>query len=1031
MQPRVAETPHLFRIFVTNKRNCCVLKISLLHSSILAGFAAAGMIAAPAYAQEAAAEEEEDSGSEVILVTGSRILRADYTSGSPLHTVTGEELEEIGAGTLETYLNSLPQLSPSLTRTNNNPVGGGAAFLDMRQLGTSRNLVLLDGRRIVPGSANGAVNVSILPSLLIERTEVVTGGASAVYGADAVSGVVNFITRQDFEGTLISSQYGMSNEGDGTEYQLDFLNGGEFASGRGRMMFGLSYNNREGINQADRAISAAATTCNINGCFLNGSTTTGDGTFTLNAAQAGNATLRNYFTSRGVPLNAIFSGQRVGFNTDGSLFIAGSTNQVNANDRVWLYTSGYPADGNYDPNRALLYNFNPENLLQSPFERYSFFTSFDYDLNEHVELYGSALYSTYDALNQLASSPAGFTVSLAGPAATAFIAPDARAALQAATASGTIGLSRRTVEFGPRIFDNTTDAWQITGGLRGEVGLFGNPWRWDFNTSYGSYHNSEEQRGYPHLVRINAALNGCPAGSPLGPVGPSGAPTTCVMFNPFGFGNISQTQIDYIEAKAQFRETNIVMQTAQASITGDLFEIWAGPVAVAAGLEYRSIDYSNIPGEAQQTGALLGANAAGPVEGTFDVAEAFAEVRVPLLSEMPFVEYLGIEAGYRYSDYSNSAGNTFATDTWKIGAEWEPASFLRLRAQAQQAVRAPSVGELFTTRATGFPSVGTTVDPCNFNSAQRTGPNGAQVRALCNTQSSAIASDPNWLSAGAQFRTISGGNPNLDPETATTYTYGAVISAPGFFPDALDSLTVTIDYWDMEIENVISSVGFSTSLSRCYDPTYNPTFSPTNAFCQNIVRDPATGYLTNTGLDGYILQTNANLATLIASGVDVGASMSLDFIPDNFGDFSVGTVLTWYENQQFQALPGNPFGNNVSGTIGNGTPGATTLPEWKATSRLAWTRGPVSASLRWVFIDEVVDRGATAANLAIPGIDAYNYFYLNGTYDVTEQVQVFGGIDNLFNEEPPVYTNGFAYNTDPSTYDVIGRFFYAGARLRF
>ncbi|MAL11466.1 MAG: TonB-dependent receptor [Maricaulis sp.] len=1007
-------------------------KTALLRTSILAGFAAATMFASPAFAQQQTSnEEEESSDRDVVLVTGSRILRADYTSGSPLHTVTGEELEEIGAGTLETYLNSLPQLSPSLTRTNNNPVGGGAAFLDMRQLGTSRNLVLLDGRRIVPGAASGAVNVSILPSLLIDRTEVVTGGASAVYGADAISGVVNFITRQDFDGTMISSQYGVSGEGDGTEYQIDFLNGGDFDDGRGRLMFGLSYNNREGINQADREISAAATTCNLNGCFLNGSTTTGDGTFTLNAAQASNATLRNYFTSRGVPLDAIFSGQRVGFNTNGSMFIAGSTNQVNPNDRVWLYTSGYQAEGNYDPNRALLYNFNPENLLQSPFERYSFFTNLDYDINDHVELYGSALYATYDALNQLASSPAGFTVSLTGPAATSFINPDARAALVAATTSGSIGLSRRTVEFGPRIFDNTTDAWQLTGGVRGDFDVRGNNWRWDFNTSYGSYHNSEEQRGYPHLVRINAALNGCPAGSPLGPVGPSGAPTACVPFNPFGYGNITQPQINYIEAKAQVRETNIVMQTAQASITGDAFDIWAGPVAFAAGVEYRSLDYSNIPGEAQQTGALLGANSAGPVNGSFDVAEAFGELRIPLLAEMPFVEYLGIEAGYRYSDYANSAGNSFATDTWKLGAEWEPTDYLRFRVQAQQAVRAPSVGELFTTRATGFPSVGTTVDPCNFNSAQRTGANATQVRALCAAQSAAIANDPNWRSAGAQFRTVSGGNPNLDPETATTYTYGFVLSAPEFFPNAMQSLTLTVDYWDIEIENVISSVGFATSLSRCYDPVYNPNFTVNNAFCQNLFRDPATGYLTNTGIDGYISQTNANLATLIASGVDVGASMSLDFIPEQLGAFSVGTVLTWYENQQFQSLPGNPFGNNVSGTIGNGTPGATTLPEWKATTRLAWTQGPVSASLRWVFLDEVVDRGATVANRAIPGIDAYNYFYGNVSFDVNETVQVFGGIDNLLDEEAPVYTNGFAYNTDPSTYDVIGRFFYAGARLRF
>lgn len=1002
-------------------------KEALLRTSVLAGFVAAAAAAAPAVAQQ---QEEEGAQRDRITVTGSRIVRQDYTSGSPLHTVDGGELAEIGAGTVETFLNALPQIYPGLTRTYNNPVSAGQAFLDVRQLGTARGLVLIDGRRMVPGASNGAVNVSVIPSVMVERVEIVTGGASSTYGADAVSGVVNFITRRNFEGMEFSVQMGQSGRGDGDEQIVNFLVGGAFAEGRGHAVFGGSFNNRSSISQADREFSQSASTCRTTGCVLSGSTNTGAGTFSINAAQAADPTLQAYFTSRGVPSNALFANQRLGFNSDGSLFIAGTGTGATANDRVWLYDGNYPAANNYDPASYFGHNFNPENLILSPFERYNFFTNFSYEINPMVELYGSAFFSQYNSQSELASSPAAFSASLTGASATANIQADARAALLASGMT-TLALQRRTVEFGPRVYADRSETWEIVGGLRGAfAGLAGSDWEWDVFASMGRYGVVRENRGFPNSVRIAAALNGCPAGSPLGPVGPLGSPTTCTVFNPFGFGNITQDQINYIEAKGAYDRTAIEQRNVVASLTGSLFEIWAGDVQFAAGMEYRSIDYSFVPNEGTQSGALLGGNSAGPNLGGFDVLEYFGEIRVPLLANLPFVHSLTAEAGYRYSDYSNSGGNTFSTDTYKYGLEWEPVDWLRFRAQRQQAVRAPSVGELFATRSEGYPPVGSIIDPCNFNSPQRTGANATQVQALCAAQN-ANAGSNTFLSQGAQFRVFGGGNPNLTPETAQSTTYGVVFSAPSRFPSLLQSLVVTVDYFDIEIENVVSAIAGTTSLSRCYDPAFNPTFSINNQFCNNVSRDPSTGFVTSAGNNGFLSQQNANLAFLFTSGVDIGASLNVDPFPERWGTLSVSTIMTWYENLQSQASLGVPRSINFIGTVGSGSPGGTARPEWSANTSFRWANGPVSASLRWRYISGVDDPAATAANQAIPNIPAYNYFFVNANWQVTDTFSLFGGIDNLTDEQPPIYTNGFSFGTDPGTYDTIGRFFYVGARVRY
>jgi len=1004
-----------------------------VHSVLVASMTFAGVAG---HAQQSSSSSSREDELTTVVITGSRIPVRDTTGSSPIVTVSGETLAEIGTATIETYLNALPQLSPSLTKTNNNPVGGGAAFLNLRDLGTARGLTLVDGRRLVPGSSGGAVDVSILPSAIVERVELITGGASAVYGADAVSGVVNFLLREEFDGLQLSGQYGASEYSDGLEYNINLLAGAEVLGGKGNVVFAASYTNREPIGQAERDFSQVASFCSIDGCIPSGSGNTGDGTFsvfnpapsTATAAQkaaqeaATLLTLRNYFIQQGVaPAVAnsqVIIGQRIGFNPDGSLFIAGIPFSGGG---VWNYKG--PNTSGWNQSDSFLYNFNPVNLIQSPFERHNLYTNFKVELSDAVELYGNALFSTYDSQNTLAESPAGFNVSTA----TTVTMPAASKTVLSNAGFSTFALSRRTVELGPRTYTSQTEAFQLLSGLRGALPeINGFSWKWDTFASYGKYENSFTYDGFPHSQRIAAALAGCPAGSPPGPFGSAGTVTQCVSFNPFGAGSISKAQREYIQAKGQTDETDIEQTNIVASVAGELFNVRAGAVGFAIGAEYRDLSYRALPPEAVQTGSLLGGNSAGPVAGGFDVEELFGELRIPLLADMAFIDYLGLEGGYRSSEY-NTGVNTFKTDTHKFGGEYQPIDGLRFRALQQRAIRAPSLGELFSTRNEGYPSANPNSDPCDKDNPARTGPDGAKVLTLCQAQNPAISAT--FDQVGSQWRTFSGGNPSLSPEIADSFTAGFVLTPTADWPAWIQNFSASVDYWDIDISNVISSVGFSTSLSRCYSSTFNPNFELSNPFCKAINRDPATAQLTSTGLSGFISQTNANLADFLASGVDI--SMLYQFDPTRFGNFQFSAQSTWYENQQFRTLPGNPIGPNAVGTIGNGTPGNTTLPKWKANARLSWNNGPLSASFRWQFIGEGVDPSSTEANRFIPGVDAIHYFYLNGNWQVSDAVSLFGGVDNLFDEDPPIYSSGFQYNTDPSTYDVIGRYYYLGARVKF
>lgn len=990
----------------------------LFASTIICGALAAAL---PAMAAEDSTENE-------VVVTGSRIPTKDAVSNSPVLTVGGDVIQQQGSASTETYLNSLPQFSPNLSSVNNNPPSGGASRLDLRQLGTQRGLILLNGHRLVPGGSTSAPDISVLPPILIDRVEIITGGASAVYGADAVSGVVNFLMKDRFSGFELDAQYGISGQNDAAKNNVNLIAGGSIGEDRGHVVFAASYTHYDELNEKERAFSKYAQKCYQTGCVFNGSQTTPDGMIanyaTVFGTPARQAAVTSYFAAHGgAPAGYGANINFIGFNPGGSLFGTGSLGNALP---VLNYQGPFPASSGWDPNDFYGFNFNPQNLLQLPFTRYNTYGSFDYDVTDNVTAYGHVLFSNYVAIGKQASSPANIVVN---PNTAATLPTDLRDLLIAAGyAPGSfpnLTIARRLNELGPRQSTYNTTAYQLAGGVKGHFnGLFADTvWHWDAYASYGNYFQSQRYDGYPNGDRVTAAINGCPTGSPVGP-----AP--CVTLNIFGAGTITPAMAAYIrEDNKETVESSI--RNVEVNLAGDLFTLPAGPVGFAVGADYIDYQYSNIPGATQQTGRLLGANARAALTGGYDTREYYGELKVPLLAGHFLADRLGLEGGYRYSDYSTGV----ITRTWKYGGEYAPFEWLRFRALKQKAVRAPSIGELFLARAEGFPNVGTLEDPCDKDSAQRAGASGAQVLALCNAQAPAI-NFATFDRIGAQFHTFAGGNTGLQPETADSYTIGAVFKAPSAWPAWIQPLTVTVDYWNIDIKNVIGTVSLANTLARCYSAVYNPTFSAANAYCSNIHRDAGSGQITSLAANGFVSLQNANLAEFTADGVDFTASYGFSLsdlgADEKWGRVNLSLVGAYYNSQQIEPLPGDGFTEQV-GQIGDGSPGATTLPVWKTTLRATWNVGDFAFGWRWYHIDSVYDPDANTAKTPpdIRDIPAYDYHFVNADWQATRWLSVYVGVDNLFDKQPPVFTNGFQYNTDPSTYDTLGRYFYFGARARF
>lgn len=981
------------------------VKLALLSGASTMGVGAMSS----AYGQEAPAADQIEE----ITVTGSRIVRKDYETTSPVFTLDSQALLDAGTPQIEQVLNELPQIVPSITTTSNNPSNGGQAFVDMRGLGAGRTLVLMDGARLQPSTVSGLIDLNTIPAGLIQSVEVVSGGGSAVYGSDAIAGVVNVKMRRDFEGVQINALSSLTGENDGVTNGVNILMGGNFADNRGNAVMYMSYDDRESVFAGDRAFSQVALGPQLTPL---GSTSVPEGFYVASGTNEGSqAAYDSIFGAGAVPNDSW-----IGFNSDGSVF--SRTNTVNF--------QGDTSDPGFNPANYT-YNYSPVNYLQLPLERRQVAAFGHYGLTEGIEAYARMSFTNYSAAQELAATPVssgiGSTMAPTNPFIPAelatilasrmkcdpnFVQPDPLNPVDCPMVSGAddrFVFAKRTVEIGPRNANNTYNVFQTQLGLRGDFQLGNYDWGWDVLGSWGRTNRLEHQTGNASRSRLQSAYDAT-ADDPNTPADESD-PLGCGGLNPFGAGVMSEACAQAIGIQAQ-NTTELTTTGLTAAFTGGVMELPAGTLQTAFGLEYREVEAVFRPDEFLASGDVVGFNAGQPTDGAIDVVEGFVEVAVPLLADMPGISYLGLDAAYRRSDYNLAGG----VDTYMAGLEYEPIDSLKFRGSYNRAIAAPNVNQLFRPQSEGFPPYS---DPCWNDSDERTGPDAAQVNALCATQGAGA----NFPEGNTQVRTLAGGNPNLEPESADTYTFG-VVWTPEF---AQNDLRMAIDWFSYEIEDKIGGVPASSIISRCFnDQGANPTYDNNNLWCQFFERSSA-------GIAENVQSIDQNLGKNNIDGIDVQLDYGRDVGP---GGLTASLALTHLLSWQQQEDPASPL-TDQEGTIG--IVFGETFPEWKARLSLGygWQEFNVQWTMNYISSMDAVDNdaGRTVSTALAPSVPTYLYHRLTGTWSPTDSLSVTLGIANLTDKEPPIYSAnagaGVQANTDPSTYDVLGRRFFLNGTYSF
>ncbi|QSB45336.1 TonB-dependent receptor [Tsuneonella flava] len=937
--------------------------------------------AAPSFAQEGANDEP-------IVVTGTRLQRADLTATSPVSVVSEDQIRLSGNGTIEQTLNELPQLKAQGGATAGNTNAAGIYTADMRGLGPSRTLVLVNGRRFVPVNPDLLVDLSTIPEALVKRVEVVTGGASAVYGSDAVAGVVNFILDDKFEGIEADYSFAVTERGDGQRHKASVTLGGNFADNRGNVVASLAYHRQSAISAGDREFSRTALVESGDELVPGGGTQIPGSYLGLSSAQRERLV--------GVDLagaNCSVTGVR--FDSTGAA-------QPFCN----------PED---------LYNFGSDNLLMRPQERYQLTVVGHYDLTDSITAYAEGFF--VDNLNSFQIAPVAFRaqngrsgqLEIPGAANNPALSVATREFLTANAwlfdpdGDGTYTLTNvltRPIELGPRSFDFRRKSYQGTLGLKGKFVIGQRDWAWDayyshqsvsqFRAAYGTVSSDRLALGLDVVIDPDTGEAVCRTQT-MG----------CVPVNIFGVGSVSPEAAAFISPAAT-AATEVTRDLAAATVSGSLFDLPAGPVAVAFGIEYRKESFTFKP-DAQVAAGQLSANVPNPPNsGDVDVFEQYGEIRIPLLADRPFFHDLSLEGAVRFSHYS-SIGSTFA---YKLGGQWAVTPWLRLRGAYQQSVRAPSLADLFEN-AGSVSSSGT--DPCDYRRAP-----SAAAKAFCVAQGIPAADIDTFVQVGTNMNVMDGGNPNLQEENSDTYTVGIVLTPP-----FARRLNITADFYDIAVDNAISNVSAQATIDQCFQ-----ALDPSNPFCQRISRFPNGDIAT-------IQTTLMNVASRKVRGIDfqIDYHLPLQGGLSLFGDTG-SLVLRFAGNRQFDdttvPLPGSePIA--CSGRFG---PGCTGVGSWisqafKAQVSATYSSGPLSVTARGRYLSPITLReGQTAYRDQFP---AESYFDLALRVELTDSLSLYGGVNNLFDNAPPLLGTrmGGPVNTAEATYDVLGRRYFAGINVKF
>ena len=992
----------------------------LLASSMICGAAFLGLSATQAFAAEAASGEVSE-----IVVTGTRIPSPNLTSIAPVTTVGNADIKAQGVTRIEDITNSLPQVfagqGSSITNGSN-----GTATVNLRGLGSSRTLVLVDGRRLGSGGSGSASDLNFVPAPLVERVDVLTGGASATYGADAVAGVVNFIMLKNFEGVRIDAQYS-----------------------------GYQHNN--GNSTGANALAAAAKTAILPSLYaVPGNKWEGEGSevsfvIGVNAPDGkGNITAYAVYRQNNPILEAdrdysacTFGSTAAGFTCSGSGTAYPARVGGNLVDPTTFNT--------FRPRVATdVFNFGPANYFVRPDERYSLGAFAHYEIAPWADAYMQTMFMDDNSTAQIAAGGifAGtFSINCANPfltaqekdllAATAATGGGTCATNPAGTFTGTVARRLLDAEQHGRQTQFRHDDYRIVIGLKGDLGK---SWNYDGYLQFGSVQVNNNQTGNFATTRINQSLNAVTNAAGQVICNPAGNPDAgCVPMNIFSSQLISPAAIKFLSIQS-FNFANTQERVASVAFTGKLGDYGVKSpyasegVGVAIGAEYRREHLDNGADFLSVNGLVNGnGGAAAPTNGSFDVYELFGEARVPLVSDMPFAKDISLELGYRYSDYS-SIGNT---NTSKVSGEWEVIDGLRFRAGYNRAVRAPNIQELFQAQTVGLDG---NQDPCAGLAANAAAnaakiANCASIFHLTTAQVLAIEANP-----ANQYNGQGGGNPNLKPETSDTYTAGVV-----WQPKFISGLSVSADYFNIKVNSFIGGLGANLILTQCIN-TANPTFC-------NLVHRDGNGSLWLSS-QGFVQDTTLNTGSLKTTGVDLNVNYRTDLSALGLGDngsISATMVGTWLDSLQTQPLPGGAA-YDCKGLYGLvcGIP----APEWRHKARLTWNTPysygdwfkSLSFSAQWRYFGKVtLDAYNSDPQLNAPGnqfaiektLSAQNLIDLTMNVTVHNNLNFRFGVQNVFDKDPPLvgtncaatFCNG---NTYPQVYDNWGgRYIYAGVSAEF
>jgi iron complex outermembrane receptor protein len=1127
----------------------------LVRAAVATVLGTATLFAAP-YAS--AAEDEEITELEEVQVTGSRIVRRDFTSPSPVVTVSAEQLTQSSNVALEANLNKLPQFVPSLSQlitgdiqptAQNTP---GTATVNLRGLGANRNVVIIDGRRAMPVNSSLVIDLNTIPSAAVERVEVITGGASSTYGADAVGGVVNFIMKRNFEGLIVDGQYGITQDGNAEEKSISALLGGNFADGRGNVMFGAVYSDREAAFLRDSSFYRKRFRDPTVGATDFWWTETSYGAGFANQPTPGAIdTVFDTLTPGSVAPSSNFF-----LNDDGSLYASGSLGfdfftGVNGLGGPGMALYNGDVDGMFrrqNANGSIGQN-DLNAYMSTPMERYSTFGRGRFEFSDSLSavVQGTLSQTSVDTISQFSPAITGWganiphganrncqtlvTATAASankfacqdadffPGATALgLAPGITSWAQVPTSAaylpgGSAGLTgcvatggctnsqafqvgsyspdlafllnNRTDPNGvwslnevfdwlkPRSTTNNNVTYQVVTGLEGRLPY--KDWTWEAFVSHGQSTTSTITygvvsldsyraivsspnfgRGFVWTQNSNEFINGIPGGGNF-----AGARVTCTSGLPVlqNF-EVSQDCVDALTHDLQNRQK--LEQTIQeANVQGGLFQGWAGEARFAAGVSRRvnSFEYQADPLTSINNflDSAVGIFPLGDSAGRTTVKEVYGELLMPVLADLPLVDRLTLELGYRYSDQNPSG----SVDTWKALASWKVNDYVSLRGGHQVASRAPNIGELYSGRTQLFVIGGTpSQDLCHPTSTRpnsanpATNPGGAAAtQDLCEEMMGATGAtrfyvtDTPATNAGGGLYQVEG-NPTVQPEKAKTWTVGFVASMPSDNP-LLSGLRFTADWYEINLSDAITTTQGDAIMDRCFDPGLNPSLDSQNIWCQALVRNPDTGTLAVTNA------LYSNESRYLTAGYDFQIDWSAalaDFgtsAPGRLGFNFQASFLDKFQEWGPSVNNGNSYrdwkgfeGPNLTGN----TAGGGGSFKYRLFTTVNYSHGDWGLTLRHRYMpkinaaDELTAPGPAGAG-TIAATPSWDIFDLSGTWNVNSTLSLRAGVDNLLDNDPPVtgrntsqaagMVGGSLTTSGNGIYDPFGRRFFVGLNAKF